>query len=160
MKQEKGSFDATVALVKAKGERLTVQRRFVIEALCSSRGHLTIGAIRQYAQVIYPASLLQESTIYRILQRLKDLRMVSETDMGQDGVVYELLTPPHHHLVCLACGTMTDLDDGYFTALRERLLAECGFEAPLDHLAIYGLCQKCKAEKPGVSPGSRRRLER
>jgi Fur family ferric uptake transcriptional regulator len=138
-------FDTVIEQVQAKGERITIQRRLVIEALCNGQGHLSIGAIQHYSRTAYPASALQDTTIYRILQWLKDMQLVSQTDMGTVGIVYELLVKPHHHLICLACGTVADLDDGYLTLLRDRLSAEFGFEARIDHMAIYGLCQTCKA---------------
>jgi Fur family ferric uptake transcriptional regulator len=139
--------DTVIGQIRAKGERITIQRRLVVEALCTCQGHLSIGDIQHYIQTAYPASALQDTTIYRILQWLKDLELVSQTDMGYAGIVYELLIKAHHHLICLACGSVTDLDDSYWDSVRNRLSAECGFEARMDHMAIYGLCQTCKAAK-------------
>jgi len=82
-------------------------------------------------------------TIYRILQWLKDLRLVSQTDMGAGGMVYQLLSHPHHHLICLTCGAVTDVDDAYLDDLRRKLGEAYGFTARIDHMAIYGQCHEC-----------------
>ncbi len=142
-----GLFDRVVGQIQSKGERITIQRRLVIEALCNCHGHLTVLDIQRYIEATYPASALQDTTIYRILQWLKDLALVSQTDMGAVGIVYELLISPHHHLVCLACGAVIELDGGYLSALHDRLAADLGFEARIDHMAIYGLCKDCAAAK-------------
>lgn len=64
---------------------------------------------------------MPEATIYRVLQWLKDLGIVAQTDLGQSGITYELvLTPPHHHLVCLHCGRIQDIDDASVAALRQQ----------------------------------------
>ena len=64
-------------------------------------------------------------------------------DMGRAGIVYELLGRPHHHLICLSCGRVTDLDDSYLAPLRDALYTGVGFKARIDHMAIYGLCADC-----------------
>lgn len=138
--------------LRARGERLTVQRRLVLEALCSRADHMTIGDIRRYAREKHRGDDLPEPTVYRILQWLKDLRLVSQTDMGEAGTVYELIdNPPHHHLICLSCGAVIDLDDRYFDALRGQLRDAYGFAARIDHMAVYGLCRDCQAKRADAS---------
>jgi Fur family ferric uptake transcriptional regulator len=140
------SLDKVLDQLQARGERLTIQRRLVVEALCGSGCHLTIGDVRHYIQQHHAGYDLQEPTVYRILQWLKDLQLVSQTDMGEAGIVYELVDdPPHHHLVCLACGAVIDLDDGFFDPLRAGLRDEYGFEPRIEHMAIYGLCEGCRS---------------
>ncbi len=138
-----GLLDNTLARVKAEGERLTLQRRLVIEALCERNGHFTINDIQQFIHKHYASQILSEATIYRILHWLKDLELVSQTDTGAEGIVYELLIRRHHHLICLTCGRMMELDDAWMSQLRERLNTEYGFHARIEHMAIYGHCQTC-----------------
>ncbi len=134
--------------IRTKGERVTIQRRLIVEALCASVGHTSIGDIQRWINSTHPEYELQDPTIYRILQWLKDLELVSQTDMGSAGIVYELLGKSyHHHLICLKCGMVTNLDDHYLAPLRQALLTDFGFQARIDHMAIYGFCQRCAAEK-------------
>lgn len=135
---------AVIENVQAKGERMTLPRRLVIEALGHGHHHLTISDIQQHIQAHTPDQPLSDTTIYRVLQWLKELGLVSQTDMGQTGIVYALVSNPyHHHLICLTCGTTITVEDQLFASLRERLTQEYGFETRIEHMAIYGQCQNC-----------------
>jgi Fur family ferric uptake transcriptional regulator len=138
------TLDELVHDLRARGERLTVQRRMVLEILCASRDHLAVQDIQQ--QLHHNGIELTETTIYRILQWLKDVGIVSQTDLGRTGTVYQLVgAHPHHHLVCLSCGTVIDVGDDAIMPLRDYLRREYGFEPRIDHMAIFGLCPVCTA---------------
>jgi Fur family transcriptional regulator, ferric uptake regulator len=137
------SVDNVLNQLQQRGERITIQRRLVVEALCQGGEHLTIGDIQRY--IMDHGHRPDESTIYRILQWLKDAGVVSQTDMGSRGIVYQLIgAPPHHHLVCLGCGAIIGLDDRVGNLLRETLRRDYRFEARVDHLAIFGWCAECQ----------------
>lgn len=136
-------LEAIIEQLRAHGERVTIQRRLVVEALCDAEDHLSVNDIEGWLAVHHPDEHLQETTIYRILQWLKGIAFVSQTDMGSTGIVYELLDKRHHHLICLSCGAVIDVDDRYLAPLRRTLDADFGFKARIDHMAIYGLCPIC-----------------
>ncbi len=142
------TLDELVLQLRTHGERLTVQRRMVLEILCERGDHLAVQDIQQRLE--RNGVDLTETTVYRILQWLKEVGVVSQTDLGQTGTVYQLVgTHPHHHLVCLSCGAVQDVDDDAITPLRDTLRREYGFEPRIDHLAIFGLCPICAAAGKG-----------
>jgi Fur family ferric uptake transcriptional regulator len=67
-------------------------------------------------------------------------------------VQYELTQEGrHHHLVCRQCGATSPLDDEMIEPLRARLLEKHGFQADMEHFAIFGVCRKCaRSSKPAV----------
>lgn len=133
-----------VERLRTRGERITVQRRMVIAALQSTHDHMTIQDIASYLAQQPASADLPEPTIYRIVQWLKDQAVVSQTDMGERGVVYQIIGEQrHHHLICLRCGGVEEVDDGVFDGLRATLREQQGFRARMDHMAIYGLCAAC-----------------
>ncbi len=136
-------LDHLIDQIKVRGERLTPQRRLVLEALCSMDSHATIHAIKTYLQTAYARQDMHDSTIYRILQWLKTMHVVTQTDLGTGDSVYELIQRPHHHLICLACGAVTELADDYWRDLRQRIQDDYAFVAHIDHMAIYGYCRGC-----------------
>lgn len=139
------TFTQIVEQVREHGERLTPQRRMVIQALCESAEHMTIHDIWQTTHAYDPTAPIPEPTIYRIVQWLKDLGIVSQTDLAGSGVVYQLVsTPPHHHLICLKCNRMINFDDQLFASLRQELLKQHQFQARIEHMAIYGWCADCR----------------
>jgi Fur family ferric uptake transcriptional regulator len=146
---ESGKMDISGGIIdhiQGRGERITLPRRLVIEALGQSHQHLTISDIQQHIQA-YHNHLLSDTTIYRVLQWLKDLELVSQTDMGQTGIVYALMShPPHHHLICLICGNIEDIEDTVMQPLRDHLLNQHGFLPRIDHMAFYGICRECRSK--------------
>ena len=102
-------------------------------------------AAHQRVRQQYP--FVDISTVYRTLNLLKKLRLITETDLGGGSVRYERLERGrHHHLVCRRCAASLPLEHSLLAPLEERLLRECGFAADLDHFAIFGLCRQCQAE--------------
>jgi Fur family transcriptional regulator, ferric uptake regulator len=135
------STDDIVGKLRAHGERLTIQRRMVIDALCAEGGHLSVQDVQQH--MAQRGTDVNETTVYRILQWLKDLELVSQTDLGQ-SIVYQVIgSKPHHHLVCLNCGAVIDIDDDVLEPLRDRLRHEFNFEPRIDHMAFFGTCLGC-----------------
>jgi Fur family ferric uptake transcriptional regulator len=132
--------------IKNQGERMTMPRRAVIEALHHLGGHQTAQAVQQH--LAGQDVDIQEPTIYRVLQWLKDLGIVAQTDLGQTGITYELVSdPPHHHLVCLVCGHIQDVDDSIMDSLRQRLREQYAFEPRIDHMAFFGICSACSSDE-------------
>jgi len=141
------TYERLVEAIRAHGERLTFQRRLVMRALCEHESHMTIHDIQQHIQAHHNALNCAEPTIYRIVQWLKNLGLVSQTDMAGAGIVYQVIsTPRHHHLICLNCGAIIDIEDRLFDGLRRQLSETYGFRARIDHMAIYGWCERCDVE--------------
>ncbi len=126
-----------------EGYRLTPQRLMTIAAIEHSDGHISAEEI--YAQVMAKYPHVNISTVYRTLELLKKLGLVTETDFDEGRVRYHPVGKGHHHhLVCQECGGITDLDEAVLTPLKDALLREYGFKADLRHLAIFGRCGKCR----------------
>ena len=53
------------------------------------------------------------ASIYRILEQLDELGVVSKVELGQAQARYEPIRPDHHHhhLVCDKCGAVIAFDD-------------------------------------------------
>ncbi len=133
--------------LRASGQRLTPQRMLILELLYAHGDHATADEIFAAAQERYP--YLNISTVYRTLELLRDIGIISETDLGDGRRQFALLSDDrHHHLICLHCGYVQEIDDQPFDELRAGLRSAHGFEARIDHLAIFGACQVCAASLP------------
>lgn len=132
----------TVQVLRDAGHKLTPQRLMILSALRHAEGHITAGEIYEQVHAEYP--FVDISTVYRTLGVLKELRLVSETDMGAGESTYEWVRQErHHHLICRGCGAVALLDHKYLENLGAEILAECGFKPDIDHFAIFGLCAAC-----------------
>lgn len=125
------------------GYRLTPQRLMTLAALEAGEDHLTAEEVYAHVRTRYPHVNL--STIYRNLELLQWLGLVTETDLGGGQVKYHLAEKGHHHhLVCRRCGTTLELGEEVFLPVREAILREQGFRAELSHFAIFGRCRQCQ----------------
>ena len=125
------------------GYRLTPQRIMVLSAIENSDNHISAEEI--YAQIVVKYPNVNISTVYRTLELLKRLGLVTETDLGGGRVRYHSAEKGHHHhLVCQKCGTIIDIDESTLARLQDVLLHRYNFSAELRHVAIFGLCEKCR----------------
>jgi Fur family ferric uptake transcriptional regulator len=137
---------ATVGRLRAAGQRVTPQRVLILGMFAAGE-HLTAHEV--YARVAQVSPAVNRSTVYRTLERLRDLGLLSETDLGDAERHFELLGDDrHHHLVCRGCGAMLLLGDEFVRPLREAARARYGFVARIDHLALFGLCSRCQDTMP------------
>ena len=135
------SWDIAVELSE-QGYRLTPQRIMVLSAIENSDNHISAEEI--YAQIVVKYPNVNISTVYRTLELLKRLGLVTETDLGEGRVRYHPAEKGHHHhLVCRECGAIINLDESLLAPLKGVLFQEYKFNADLRHLAILGRCLNC-----------------
>lgn len=132
--------------LRAKGHRLTPRRLMVVEVLAARPGHATVEEILADVKQRYPQ--INKTTVYRTLELLRELGIVVVTDLGGGRMEYELVTQPHHHLICERCGARIQVEDRFLEPLRKSLLDNYGFLTNLDHFALFGICPQCKAAEP------------
>ncbi len=128
--------------LREQGFRLTPQRIMILSAIENSQDHISAEEIYRQVAMRYPH--INISTVYRTLELLKSLGLVTETNLGEGRVRYHPADKGHHHhLVCRECGAIIDLDESVIASLKSTLLREHKFSADLKHLAIFGRCANC-----------------
>ncbi len=137
--------DQMIQTLKEYGHRPTPQRLMILSAVRHSQDHVTAADVLEQVKESY--SYIDLSTVYRTLDMLKRMRLVSETDMGSGTYAYEWLEQErHHHLICNGCDRIELLDDEFLGTLSSEILDSYGFEADLNHIALFGLCSDCRDE--------------
>ncbi|MCL7454797.1 MAG: transcriptional repressor [Anaerolineae bacterium] len=136
-------YQALVDRVRQHGLRLTRQRSTILRALYELHGHASAEKIHERIRSHHGDVDL--STVYRTLEKLRDLRILSQTDLGRGCAEFEVVArQPHHHLICQSCGRVIDLDHAYLVPAEQAIRRDFCFEPTLDHLAIFGLCHACR----------------
>jgi len=136
--------DETAGIFRQAGYKLTPQRLLILRALRHAGGHVSAARIAEEVREEYP--FVDVSTIYRTLDVLKRMRLVTETDIGAGDAVFEWApAQPHHHLICSSCGHVQELDHSYLECLSDNIREDFSFAPDLHHFAIFGLCQECRA---------------
>jgi len=132
--------------LKDAGYKLTPQRIAILDAIDMNRGkHLNTEEIYDLVRQRNPEMGL--ATVYRTLQLLEELEVVSSLNLEDGCIRYELYDNAHHnhhHLICSNCGTVTEVEGDLLEQLEIKIEKEYDFKI-LDHkLKFYGICSKCK----------------
>ena len=132
--------------IRAKGLRLTGQRRLIADVLDGANDHLDAEAVCRLARRQDPT--IHRSTVYRTLDTLKRHGLIDELDlMHVDGERHYYEVRPsklHVHLVCTECKGVEEPGGPFWEGLGRRAFAECGFEAETIRLEMAGTCASCR----------------
>ncbi|MEV0261431.1 transcriptional repressor [Streptomyces sp. NPDC050617] len=127
--------------LRKRGYRLTPQRQLVLEAV-DKLEHATPDGI--LTEVRRTAKGVNISTVYRTLELLEELKLVSHAHLGHGAPTYHLADRHHHiHLVCRDCTDVIEADLSVAEPFTETLRERFGFDTDMKHFAIFGQCAKC-----------------
>jgi Fur family transcriptional regulator, ferric uptake regulator len=133
--------------LRARGYRVTPQRQLVLEAV-AQLDHATPEEIS--AQVQQTARGVNISTIYRTLELLEQIGMVTHTHLSHGAPTYHLASVSDHvHLVCRECGRVTEISPEAIRPLTTMLDQQHGFKTDVHHLTVFGCCAECQASGCG-----------
>ena len=133
--------------LRARGYRVTPQRQLVLEAVARLE-HATPEEIG--TQVQQTARGVNISTIYRTLELLEQIGMITHTHLHHGAPTYHLASDAGHvHLVCRDCGRVTEIDPDAIRPLITSLDEGYGFETDVGHLTVFGRCAECRAAPDG-----------
>ncbi|HLI97254.1 MAG TPA: Fur family transcriptional regulator [Candidatus Baltobacteraceae bacterium] len=115
--------------------------REVVDA-CGVGCHLTPSEIHAKVRARHPGIGL--TTVYRGLQRLRDLGLVSEiTVPGAEAATYEPSGPHHAHFRCIECGTIEDIAFAIPPRTIQTLAAQHGLKIENQRVTFEGRCPRC-----------------
>ena len=122
---------------------ITNPRILVLEALLDNKNPLTIDELQSKLK-----NKVAKSTLYRVLNDLKNINILNEFTDPNNATVVELLLEEdshHHHLFCSDCGEVIDveLSDEFELMLvkeMEKVQKELNFEIKDHRVEMFGLC--------------------
>ena len=120
--------------------RLTEPRRDIFSILESRDQPLTLQEILRASQ------FAERTSVYRTLRLFTELHIVDIIQVGFKQR-YELAEPfkaHHHHLVCLKCGTLVDLEGTpRLEKLINKLADSHNYKLTAHHIELQGICSSC-----------------
>jgi Fur family ferric uptake transcriptional regulator len=135
--------------------RITIPRQVILEILSNEEKHVSAEEVFLKVHKIYPDIGL--TTVYRTLNLLTQIGLVSKFDFGDGKARFELSSNTkkkghHHHLVCTKCNKVINYKDfieeeeKLFKKTEKALAEKYNFKIT-DHLVrFYGLCEECRTE--------------
>ncbi len=117
--------------------------QIIIETLSAEHAHLTSLQVYEAIRLRLPA--VNQSTVYRALERLVDVGKVSVSDMGTHAAVYELVADGlHHHLVCQKCRQIITIGHEDVEVFFGDIQDKYHFHILTNHLILFGICENCQ----------------
>ncbi len=128
------------AALAARGLRVTPSRRAVLAAILAQGEQFTA------EDVLRTAPKAGRATVFRTIRLLCRLGMVCRVLLEDGRLRYRLAGTRrhHHHLVCLECGRVRDLDKCVVAELAEGIARASGYQVEGHWLEIYGRCHQCQ----------------
>jgi Fur family ferric uptake transcriptional regulator len=133
------------ALSSIKGDKMRASSvdQVIIQTLSKEHAHLT--SLQIYDEIRKQLPAVNQSTIYRSLERLVSLGLVSVSDMGTGATVYETVADGmHHHLVCQKCRKVITISHEDVTDFFSAIQQNFHFSIITNHLILFGICEECQ----------------
>lgn len=115
--------------------------------------HAAAGDIYAASQRMRPG--IGYSTVYRALERLRDLSLVLEVRVpGSSSALYEVSSADHAHFRCNVCARIEDVD--YAVPAADMMQVAGSHHIAIDGVSVTfnGICAACHAGQPAeTAPG-------
>lgn len=133
------SQEEIIALMSAKGLRVTDQRKTLAKLFSETEGYLTPKAVYEYMGKVY--SGLSFDTVYRNLRMLEELGVLEQV-MFEEGAKFKLHcreSHHHHHMICLNCGKTYPIT---FCPMELANIPQT-FKVVKHKFEVFGQCEHC-----------------
>lgn len=138
--------EGVISILKSNGLRLTKTRKALVEVFLSDEAPLSVRDILCKLQEV--RIMVNKTTVYRELEKLQTRGIIDVVRLKDRKQYYELASREHHHhLVCLQCEQVEDVDMDEAKLLAEEKIVsrERGFIVLRHSLEFFGLCKRCQS---------------
>jgi Fur family transcriptional regulator, peroxide stress response regulator len=121
------------------GVKLTPQRIAILDYLEGNISHPSADDV--YRAILRKFPTMSFATVYNTLEMLKRNGMVVELTGDPGKKRFDPNPRPHHHLICMHCRRIVDVQAEFRLPLPDRDRA--GFLITGNHIEFYGTCPAC-----------------
>jgi Fur family transcriptional regulator, ferric uptake regulator len=130
--------------LRAKSLKLTNQRRSLLEVLRNY--HHPISPQELHSRL--SAGVCDLATVYRSMHLLEKADLVRRYDFGDGVTRFELVRERgdahHHHLVCIRCSAIVEIQECTIEEFQKQLATRYNFKAVSHRLEFFGICPDCQ----------------
>lgn len=128
---------------------VTVQRRAALKALVGRSDHPTADTI--YQDVVRELPGVSKATVYRALDNFVQLGLARRVHHGATAARFDGNVERHHHLLCVRCESITDIDWNALDVPPFPEMSGDGFEVHDVAVSVQGLCRACVVKQKTAS---------
>lgn len=134
-------------MIRRVGLKSTKAQNQVLQMMLRQREVLSADEI--YEKLLQEGAHLNFSTVYRILEMFTEKKLTEKMLLpGSRKYGFLLYTLSHtHHLICLGCHKVVDIDGCPLHGFEEDLARKTHFEIVGHYLELYGYCADCQAKR-------------
>ncbi|MBN2109625.1 MAG: transcriptional repressor [Methanosarcinaceae archaeon] len=121
--------------------KYTNQRVEILDFLKRFNGHPTVDDV--YEGVRKKLTRISKATVYKNLSFLTEKGLIKEVNIK--GVSrFEANLVPHHHIICVECGKISDFESEELTEYSLKIAREIkDFKVETTDTNFYGICKDC-----------------
>jgi Fur family peroxide stress response transcriptional regulator len=142
MSSDQFSDKLIVEAIRNKGFKATPQRIAICRIALNDRDHPTAQNIYDKVQKEHPTVSL--ATVYKTLQMLEELNLISEICLSSGQTRYDPLMYSHINLICTQCGRIEDIEDSRTQNIMENIASAAKFTMTAQPISVYGICANCR----------------
>jgi Fur family transcriptional regulator, stress-responsive regulator len=131
------------AVLHGRGQRVTPQRLILHRLLRAGPQHLTAEELLARSRPQLPNVSLP--TVYATLDLFEELGVIRRIAGTGPAQVYDSRAERHHHLRCLRCGGVSDVEADIDVGAAARAAQGQGFAPEGVEVTVTGLCPACLA---------------
>lgn len=124
--------------------RHTIQQELVLNAVLRMQRHVTAAEVIKFIRKKHPT--IGKSTIYRNLSFLAEEGVIRRIRTSHGSDVYECTLGEHHHIRCVDCGRLFNIEIDAIEDLCERVRNKGGFTFLGHDILFRGVCPSCQAK--------------
>ena len=124
---------------KAKGVRLTDQRRIIAKIMSDSQDHPDVDEL--YKRVSKIDSKISIATVYRTVKLFEEAGILTKHDFKGGKARYEI-NDDHNHLIDIKTGEIIEFVDNEIEELQKRIAEKYGYDLVDHKLELYGIKKK------------------
>jgi Fur family peroxide stress response transcriptional regulator len=142
--------DALKEVFAKSGLKFTNQRYLVYKTMTAAKDHPSAETVWRRVRDAAPAISLD--TVYRTLAAFEARGLVTRVPGGGEEGRFDGDVTPHHHLVCLLCGSIEDFFmPGAGLADLPPSVADWG-QVRDAQVLVRGVCRKCLCKTESIEP--------
>ncbi len=135
--------------MQCHGLRVTPQRVLILETIQKDRGHLDADDV--YRKVIRINPRISLSTVYRTLQKFKEIGLIKELHFAEEHHHYEMKPDDeHYHLICVDCGKVIEFPYPLREFVSKNVPEASQFNITGIDATITVQCKNCYQKKSRV----------
>ena len=130
---------------KAKGVRLTDQRRIIAKIMSNSKDHPDVDELHQRVSQI--DKKISIATVYRTVKLFEEAGILTKHDFKSGKARYEAIAESHHdHLIDIKTGEIIEFVDEEIEKLQKKVAEKYGYKLVDHKLELYGVKVDSKDE--------------